>query len=61
MAELTCPPLGTGSVDFNALNDAAKKAKTEDDLAAALEKATTRVAAEPEPAPAPAAAEPAGE
>lgn len=64
MAELTCPPLGTGSVDFNALNDAAKKAKTDEDLAAALEKATIRVEPEPEPAPAPApapAAEPAGE
>lgn len=40
MAELTCPPLGTGSVDLNALSDAAKKAKTTADLAAAVEKAT---------------------
>lgn len=40
MAELTCPPLGTGSVDLNALSDAAKKAKTTADLASAVEKAT---------------------
>lgn len=59
MAELTCPPLGTGSVDLNALHDAARKAKTNDDLVVAVEKATTAVPppAEPEPAPAPRAAD----
>lgn len=57
MTGLTCPPLGTGSVDMNALHEAAKKAKTQDDLIAAAEKATTRV--EPEAkADAPAPAEP---
>ena len=50
MAELTCPPLGTGSVDLNALSDAAKKAKTADDLAAAVAKATTRAEAPADPA-----------
>lgn len=45
MAELTCPSLGTGSVDLNALSDAAKKAKTAEDLAAAVEKSTVRVEA----------------
>lgn len=63
MAEQVCPPLGTGSVDMNALHEAAKKNK---DLAVALEAATTRVlptqgvaeAAPPAPAPeAPAQAE----
>lgn len=39
MAELTCPPLGTGSVDMSALHEAAKKAKSQDDLVAAVEKA----------------------
>lgn len=49
--ETVCPPLGTGSVDFNALHDAAKKGQ---DLEAALEKATTRaLPAEPEPEAAP--------
>lgn len=55
-AELTCPPFGTGSVDFDALNAAAKKAKTQDDLTKAVETATVRVEApaeEPSPAPAP--------
>lgn len=41
MAELVCPPLGTGSVDLCALHDVAKKNKPIDD--AALAKATTRV------------------
>jgi hypothetical protein len=45
MAELICPPLGTGSVDFDALNAAAKKAKSQDDLAKAVETATARVEA----------------
>lgn len=57
-AELTCPPLGTGSVDFDDLNAAAKKAKSQDDLNKAAETATVRVetpAEEPAPAPAPAA------
>ncbi len=43
MAELTCPPLGTGSVDMNALNDAAKKAKTPEELENAVTKATVKV------------------
>lgn len=53
MADQVCPPLGTGSVDFNALHSAAAKGG---DLAAAIEAATTaeEVAADPEPAPAPA-------
>ena len=42
MAELTCPALGTGSVDMSALSKAAAKAKTPEDLAAAVEGATTR-------------------
>jgi len=42
MASKACPPLGTGSVDMNALHEAAMKGN---DLARALEKATTR----PEP------------
>ncbi len=57
MAELSCPPLGTGSVDLNALHDAAKKNKPIDD--ALLAKATTRVEAPADapsdPASAPAA------
>lgn len=59
MAELTCPPLGTGSVDINALSDAAKKAKTTDDLAAAIVKATASVAPAPtaEATPVPAVGE----
>jgi hypothetical protein len=52
MADLTCPNLGTGSVDMSALSKAAAKAKTDDDLAAALETATTRVEA-PAESPAP--------
>ena len=61
MADLTCPPFGTGSVDFCALHDAAKKlekssAATDADLAEAAVKATTTV--EPPPAP-PADAKPA--
>lgn len=59
MAELVCPPLGTGSVDLSALHEVAKKNKPIDE--AALAKATTRVEAPAEeaetsePAPAPAA------
>jgi len=53
MADSVCPPLGTGSVDMNALSDAARKNK---DLDAALVAATTRVEAqvtvEPDPEPA---------
>ena len=51
MAELTCPPLGTGSVDINALHDSAKKAKTAEDLAEAVAKATQRAEAPADPAP----------
>ena len=40
MAEETCPPLGTGSVDMNALHDAAHRGA---DLDKAIEAATTRV------------------
>ena len=50
MADLTCPSLGTGSVDFNAFNDAAKKARTAADLSAALDKATTGGAPDAVPA-----------
>lgn len=55
MAELVCPPLGTGSVDLCALHEVAKKNKPIDE--AVLAKATTRVEApadaEPsDPAPA---------
>jgi hypothetical protein len=39
-ADQSCPPLGTGSVDMNALHDAAIKGE---DLDKALEDATTRV------------------
>ncbi|MCW1985595.1 UNVERIFIED_ORG: hypothetical protein M2348_001327 [Sphingomonas sp. R1F5B] len=53
MADSVCPPLGTGSVDMNALSDAARKNK---DLDVALAAATTRVeapaSAEPDPEPA---------
>lgn len=42
MAELVCPPLGTGSVDLSALHDVAKKNKPIDQ--AVLDDATTRVA-----------------
>lgn len=38
MTDKVCPPLGTGSVDFNALNDAAAAG---DDLKEALAAATT--------------------
>lgn len=38
MAEQVCPPLGTGSVDFNALHDALDKGK---DPVKALADATT--------------------
>lgn len=41
MAELSCPPLGTGSVDLNALHDAAKQNKPITE--AVLDNATTRV------------------
>ena len=44
MAELVCPPLGSGSVDMNALHEAAKKNKPIDDKV--IEAATTKVAAE---------------
>lgn len=43
----TCPPLGTGSVDMHALNEAARRGE---DLNEALEKARTR-AMPPEPEP----------
>lgn len=39
MASKACPPLGIGSVDMNALHDAAMKGH---DLARSAEKATTR-------------------
>lgn len=66
MAELTCPPLGTGSVDMSALHEAAKKLeKTGGDLTKAVEAATTRVEAPVEPtaptAPADPAPAPSGE
>lgn len=62
MAELTCPALGTGSVDMNALSEAAKKAKSTDDLLVAIAKATTVVAPPEEPAaPAPAPVAPAAD
>lgn len=48
MAELTCPPLGVGSIDMNALNEAAKKAKSDEELAAKVEAAATRPAPPPE-------------
>ena len=51
MAELTCPALGTGSVDMSALSKAAAKAKTPEELNAALESATTRVEPPAEAAP----------
>jgi hypothetical protein len=41
MAEQTCPPLGTGSVDMSAVHDAAKAGKPLDE---AIAEATTRVA-----------------
>lgn len=55
--ESVCPPLGTGSVDLNALHQAAMKKQ---DLEVALVEATTRVEPEPvsepeQPAPEPAA------
>lgn len=57
MTETTMPPLGTGSVDLDALHAAAaKKNVTQADLAAAAEAATIRVAPAQavEPAAAPA-------
>lgn len=42
MAEQVCPPMKTGSVDFNALHDAARKNKPLDE---ALDAATTTVGA----------------
>lgn len=54
MADKTCPPFGTGSVDFNAFHKADKQGA---DLVAALAKATTTVADEPAPEP-PIVAEP---
>lgn len=54
MAELICPPLGSGSIDMNALHDAAKAlekkgAKADpDEFATAIEAATTKVLPEPE-------------
>lgn len=50
MAHSECPPLGTGSVDFDALHKAAMKGE---DLVKAVEAATTRVEPPAEPAPAP--------
>lgn len=50
MADTTCPPLGTGSVDFNALHQAAVAGE---DLGAALAQATTRPEPNPEPEPEP--------
>jgi hypothetical protein len=56
MAELTCPPLGTGSVDMSALSKSAAKAKTPEELVAAIDAATLRaeVPATPTPQDAPA-------
>ena len=63
MADEVCPPFGTGSVDFNAVHQAAMKGKNLED---AIAKATTggppladAPAAAPEPAPEPAPASPA--
>ena len=42
MANTACPPLPSGSVDFNALHDALMKGE---DPAKAVEKATIKVAA----------------
>jgi len=55
MAELTCPPLGTGSVDMSALSKSAAKAKTPEELVAAIDAATSRaeVPANPTPQDAP--------
>lgn len=53
MAEQICPPLGTGSVDMNALHEAARKNRP---LDAALESATTRVLPEANLEPSPPAA-----
>lgn len=53
MAEVICPPLGTGSVDMNALHDAAKKLERGGkggDLTEAMAAATTVVEAPPEDA-----------
>lgn len=47
MADATCPPLGTGSVDFNALHAAALAGA---DLSAAIEQATTKIEPAPESA-----------
>lgn len=44
-----CPPLGTGSYDFNAINEAAKKGKDMEEAIKAARHAT------PKPAPEPAA------
>lgn len=56
MAELSCPPLGTGSVDLNALHDVAKKNRpiTDQVLAKATERVEPPADPAPEPAPAPA-------
>lgn len=49
MAEQTCPPLGTGSIDFNALHDALKKGKVSPEEAIAAARAPTEPAAVPAP------------
>ena len=46
MADQSCPPLGTGSVDFNALHEAAAEGR---DLSEALVAATTGAEPLPEP------------
>jgi hypothetical protein len=54
MTNAKCPPFGTGSVDFNAVNEAAEKGK---DLVEAIAKATTTKDAPAASPPAPPAAE----
>lgn len=64
MAEVTCPPLGTGSIDMNALHDAAVKLEKRGkggDLTDALEAATTVVEPTKEELAAAADLEPAAE
>ena len=64
MAEVICPPLGTGSVDMNALHDAAKKMEKTSkggDLTEALAAATTVVEPTKEELAAAADLEPAAE
>ena len=50
MATSECPPLGTGSVDFDALHKAALEGK---DMVKAAKAVTTRVEPPAEPAPEP--------